>query len=670
MRDTDFDELLAVGCVAEACVERDGGVACVQRHECVAVTAGEVFGELDDTAADTRSLAMLGYCYLSHLDPSVGQRGKDETGNELLTGIGKVAVEGIAGDMIITPLGTEGFGGEDEIEGASENRIAQSNGLLILARAVPNKAAIEVNHTRKYKLLTLNVQSLRFNLYASIPTTPYFRSMTNETTLDPALLDRYEPVIGLEVHAQLLTSSKAFSRAAGEYGAAPNTNTDPVVLGHPGTLPVVNRRLVEYILRMGLATNCSIRRRSRFARKNYFYPDLPKGYQISQFEDPICYDGWLEIEEEDGSTMKIGITRIHMEEDAGKSIHDLDPSHTLVDLNRAGAPLIEIVSEPDIRSSAQAYQYLMQIKGIVTYLGVCSGNMEEGALRCDANVSVRRKGAPEFGVKTEVKNMNSFRNVERAIEHEIARQIEMVERGERVAQETRLWDASAKVTRSMRSKEFAHDYRYFPEPDLPAVVVTEEMIEGVRAELPELAIPRKRRFASQYGLPAYDAGVLTESRALGDYFEQAAAALSRKDPEAWKVTSNIMMTEVLRILTETHSAIEEFPIEPVRLAGLVDLFAGDVISSKNVKDIFAEMLTNPKSAEEISREMGFVQISDSGFLEDAIAEVLGRSADQIAAYRSGKQSIFGYFVGETMKLTKGKANPKMVTELLQAKLNE
>ncbi len=493
--------------------------------------------------------------------------------------------------------------------------------------------------------------------------------MVDTIDISPDVIAQYEPVIGLEVHAQLLTKTKAFSRAATEFGPIPNTNTDPVVLGHPGTLPVVNRRMVEYTIRMGLATNCSIRRKSTFARKNYFYPDLPKGYQISQFDEPICHDGWLEIEKKSGETKRIGITRIHMEEDTGKLIHDLDISNTLVDLNRAGTPLIEIVSEPDIRSAEEAYLYLMQILSIVTYLDICSGNMEEGALRCDANISVRKRGAEQFGVKTEVKNMNSFRNVEKAIEYEILRQIALVESGGTVAQETRAWDAAGKLTRSMRSKEYAHDYRYFPDPDLVPVVVTDQMLEEVRSGLPELAVDRKRRFVREYGLPSYDASILTETRALGDYFETTVAALGRKEADRCKVVSNIMMTEVLRVLTEQRMEIARFPIEPARIAELAELFASDTISSKNVKDIFAEMVTSPKTPTEISREKGFVQISDSSFLEDAIAQVLTLNAAQVDAYRGGKVNLFGFFVGETMKLTKGKANPKLVTQILKEKLD-
>lgn len=494
--------------------------------------------------------------------------------------------------------------------------------------------------------------------------------MSDTFAIDPGVLESYEPVIGLEVHAQLLTDAKAFSRAASLFGPTPNTNTDPVVLGHPGTLPTVNSRLVEYIVMMGLATNCQIRPRSRFARKNYFYPDLPKGYQISQYDDPICHDGWLEIDMGDEGTKRIGITRIHMEEDTGKMIHDLDITNTLVDLNRAGAALIEIVSEPDIRSAREAYLYLMQIKSIVTYLGICSGNMEEGALRCDANISVRKRGVEQFGVKTEVKNMNSFRNVERAIEHEILRQIALLESGGRVEQETRGWDAASRATRAMRSKESAHDYRYFPEPDLPPVIVTGEMLDTLRGALPELAVTRKRRFIEGYSLPAYDAAVLTESRGLGNYFEETVGALAQKDAERYKLVSNVIMTEVLRILTEEKVEIEDFAIEPRRLAGLVELFAADAISSKNVKDIFAEMLRSEKSAEEISRDKGYVQISDTSFLEDAVTQVLSSNEPQVTAYRGGKVNLFGFFVGETMKLTKGKANPKMVTEILKQRLEQ
>ena len=479
--------------------------------------------------------------------------------------------------------------------------------------------------------------------------------------------ERYEAVIGLEVHAQLQTESKAFSRAATESGPAPNTNTDPVVLAHPGTLPVVNEGLIEMSVRMGLATGCSIREVSTFSRKNYFYPDLPKGYQISQYEDPICYDGRIEIDV-DGEVRTIGITRIHMEEDSGKSIHDLDPNASLVDLNRAGTPLIEIVSEPDIRTPAEAHAYLTQIRSIVRWLGICSGNMEDGALRCDANISVRLWGAPEFGTKTEVKNLNSFRGVEKAIEYEIERQIELIESGGTVVQETRSWDAGTRRTRVMRSKEEAHDYRYFPEPDLPPVILTPERIDELRATLPELAIPRRRRFVEQYAIPEYDAAVLTESREIADYFEHAVAALPEDVEGAAKVVSNLIMTEVLRELSERNRTIDAFSIEPRRLAGLAAMFAADSISSKNVKDIFSAMLESDASPEEISREKGFVQVSDTSFIEDVVASIIEENAEAVARYREGKESLLGFFVGQTMKRTAGKANPKMVNEILRRRL--
>lgn len=479
---------------------------------------------------------------------------------------------------------------------------------------------------------------------------------------------KYEAVIGLEVHAQLTTSSKAFSRAATESGPAPNTNTDPVVLAHPGTLPVVNRGLIEMSVRMGLATGCSIRPFSTFSRKNYFYPDLPKGYQISQYEDPICYDGGIEIDV-DGEIRRIGITRIHMEEDSGKSIHDLDPNASLVDLNRAGTPLIEIVSEPDMRTAAEAYAYLTQIRSIVRWLGICSGNMEDGALRCDANISVRLHGAPEFGTKTEVKNLNSFRGVEKAIEYEIERQIALIEEGGRVVQQTRSWDAGTRTTRLMRSKEEAHDYRYFPEPDLPPVILEESWIEDLRATLPELAIPRRRRFVEEYGIPEYDAGVLTESRELADYFEETVGHLSSGREGGAKGVSNLIMTEVLREIGERNGSIETFPISAKRLAELVGMFLDETISSKNVKDIFAAMLESDASAEEISREKGFVQVSDTGFIEEVVDAVLQENQDAVAKYRDGKESLLGFFVGQTMKRTRGKANPKMVNEVLRARLS-
>ncbi len=488
-----------------------------------------------------------------------------------------------------------------------------------------------------------------------------------------SLIEKYEVIIGLEVHAQLLTRSKAFSPEPNEFGAPPNTRVDVISLAHPGTLPVLNEKVVEYTIRMGLATHCTIARRSVFARKNYFYPDLPKGYQISQYETPICYDGYIEIDlegEGDGQAQRkrIGITRIHMEEDAGKSIHDQDPYHTLIDLNRCGVPLIEIVSEPDIRSPREAYLYLTRIRQIVRYLGICSGNMEEGSLRCDANVSVRPRGQKTFGTKTEVKNMNSFRNVERALEYEIRRQIALLERGEKVVQETRLWDAVRMETRPMRSKEEAHDYRYFPDPDLVPVVVTDEMLERIRASLPELPEVRRERFIRELGLPAYDAHILTEERGIADYFEQTLEALLQLGDldrrEAAKAVSNFVMTKVLQVLNEQAISIDAFPIEPERLAALIYLRLQDNISSTGAQQLFEIMLTNPRDPEVLAREHNLLQVSDVGALQPVVEEVLDDHPKQLETYLKGKTGLLGFFIGQVMRRFPGSPDPKLVRELI------
>ena len=479
--------------------------------------------------------------------------------------------------------------------------------------------------------------------------------------------NKYQPVIGLEVHAQLLTKSKAFCSCSTEFGNDPNSNVCPVCLGLPGVLPVLNARVVEFVIRMGLATYCTIADRSVFARKNYFYPDLPKGYHISQYDKPICTGGYVEIEAEPGVKKRIGITRIHMEEDAGKSIHDLDVD-TLVDVNRCGVPLIEIVSEPDIRSPREAYQYLTMIKQIVTYLGICDGNMEEGSLRCDANISVMVKGAEQFGTKTELKNMNSFRFVEKALEYEINRQIELLERGERVVQETLLWDANEGVAVAMRSKEEAHDYRYFPEPDLVPVLVDEQYIASVRERLPEFPSARRDRYVREFALPKYDADILTEQRELADYFENVVAGLKTKKSGTYKMASNWTMTEVLRVLNDKHIGVAEFAVGPDRLAGMINLIVDGTISGKIAKDVFAEMLTESGSPKAIIEKKGLVQVSDTGAIEKIVDDVLARNAEQVEKYRSGKQQLFGFFVGETMKLMKGKANPNVVNEILRKKL--
>lgn len=474
---------------------------------------------------------------------------------------------------------------------------------------------------------------------------------------------KYEAVIGLEVHAQLLTKSKAFAAVSSEYGGAPNRQVTPLCLGHPGTLPVLNENLVRYTIKMGLATGCKISEKSIFARKNYFYPDLPKGYQISQYDTPICYEGSIEIELED-YVKEIGITRIHMEEDAGKSIHDQDPYHTLVDLNRAGTPLIEIVSEPDLRTPREAYEYLKKIRQIVQYLDVCDGNMEEGSLRCDANVSIRPRGQKELGTRTELKNMNSFRNVERAITFEIERQIELVENGGKVIQQTLLWDPNKLETRQMRSKEEAHDYRYFPEPDLPPIIVNESLLEDIQSELPELPDKRLLRFVEQSGLSRDEAAILTDNRYLADYFEEAIGFLNEP-----KAISNVILTEVLRVLNEKSIQINEFTITPKQLSGLIQLKLEDKINSSAMQTIFNELLESDKEPIELAAVMNLIQVSDSGFLEPIIDEVMESNPDEVKRYREGKKALISFFIGQVMKQSKGKANPKLVREMVAVKLD-
>jgi aspartyl-tRNA(Asn)/glutamyl-tRNA(Gln) amidotransferase subunit B len=478
----------------------------------------------------------------------------------------------------------------------------------------------------------------------------------------------YEAIIGLEVHAQLKTSSKAFCACSTTYGAMPNVNVCPVCLGHPGTLPVLNRNLVEWIVKMGLATNCSIRERSSFSRKNYFYSDLPKGYQISQYADPICYGGSIEIETDNGSK-SVGITRIHMEEDSGKSIHDLDID-TLVDLNRAGVPLIEIVSEPDIRSPREAYLYLQQIRQILVYLDICDGNLEEGSLRCDANISIRPVGHPTFGTKTEVKNLNSFRNVEKAIQYEIARQIESVERGIEVQQVTMMWDAARQETRVMRTKEQAHDYRYFPEPDLVHVVVDDSWKNRLHSELPELGLAKRRRFTMQFGLPAYDASILTDDAEVAAWFEVACSHLQTQTLEAYKSVSNWIMTDVMRIMGQNKVSITDTGLLPEQIASLVDVVLEGTISSKSAKEVFAAMLASAKSAREIVQELGLQQVSDEALLRQLVDEVLRDNPDNLEKYRNGKSNLFGFFVGQVIKKSGGSANPALVTSIMKEVLEQ
>ena len=474
----------------------------------------------------------------------------------------------------------------------------------------------------------------------------------------------YEAVIGLEIHAQLRTQTKIFCGCRTEFGAPPNSQVCPVCLGLPGVLPVLNRIAVDYAIKAALALGCQVQPGSIFARKNYFYPDLPKGYQISQYERPLALGGGLDITV-NGVRKHVRLTRIHMEEDAGKSLHEGFPDsdrRTYIDYNRSGVPLIEIVSEPDMRSAAEAAEFFSRLRAILVWIGVTDGNMEEGSLRCDANVSVRPDGQTTLGTKAEVKNVNSFRYLEKALEYEIERQIEIVETGGRVAQETRLWDSSTGRTFSMRSKEEAHDYRYFPEPDLPPLVIDEARIARVRATMPELPEARSQRFVSQYAIPAYDAGVLTQSSALADYFEATAAAVNPK------AASNWIMGEVLRTMKERGQEIDGVPLRPPALAGLITLIEKGTISNSVGKDVFAKMYDSGRSAHEIVDAEGLAQIGDEGALTAVIEEVIRVNADAVAQYRGGKQQTFGFLVGQVMKGSKGKANPKLASDLLKRAL--
>lgn len=472
----------------------------------------------------------------------------------------------------------------------------------------------------------------------------------------------YEAVIGLEVHAQLLTESKIFCGCSTKFGAPPNTHTCPVCLGMPGQLPVLNQKVVEYAVRAGLATGCAIAERSVWARKNYFYPDLPKGYQISQYELPIAEHGALEVQT-DGRTARIGITRIHMEEDAGKLVHDPALPKSYVDFNRTGTPLIEIVSEPDIRSPEEAAQYLKTLRDILVYLEICDGNMEEGSFRCDANVSLRPAGEQTLGTRTELKNMNSFRNVARALDYEIRRQRIVLEQGEEVVQETRLWDDGAAKSISMRGKEEAHDYRYFPDPDLPPLVIDPAWVERIRDELPELPRAKRERFQREYGLSEQDAGVLAASRATADYFEAAA---SQGAPA--KAAANWVMGELTGKLNAAGLAVADSPVDAPALAELLKLIDSGELSGKMGKEVFAEMFSAGKSAAQVVEEKGLKQVSDSGELEAVLQKIFDAHPEETAAFRGGKKKLMGFFVGQVMKETRGQANPKLVNELVQKML--
>jgi aspartyl-tRNA(Asn)/glutamyl-tRNA(Gln) amidotransferase subunit B len=473
----------------------------------------------------------------------------------------------------------------------------------------------------------------------------------------------WESVIGLEIHTQLSTKSKIFSGAATAYGAEPNTQACAVDLGLPGVLPVLNKEAVRMAAMFGLATNSTVSRHSVFARKNYFYPDLPKGYQISQYDLPIVHHGKIEIELEDGTRKTIGITRAHLEEDAGKSLHEDFHGMTGIDLNRAGTPLLEIVSEPELRSAKEAVAYMKKIHQLVTHLGICDGNMQEGSFRCDANVSVRKKGDTKFGTRAEIKNINSFRFVERAINFEIERQIDVIEGGGKIVQETRLYDADRDETRSMRSKEDANDYRYFPDPDLLPVELSDSYIESVRASLPELPDARRARFVEHYKLSEYDAGILTASRDLAEYFEAVA-----KSADA-KLAANWLIGDISARLNKDNKTIGTAPVSPAMLAGLLTRISDNTISGKIAKEVFDAMWNGEGDADKIIESRGLKQISDSGALEKIIDDIIAGNPDQVAQYRSGKDKLFGFFVGQAMKASKGQANPAQLNDLLKKKLS-
>jgi aspartyl-tRNA(Asn)/glutamyl-tRNA(Gln) amidotransferase subunit B len=474
----------------------------------------------------------------------------------------------------------------------------------------------------------------------------------------------WETVIGLEIHAQLAARSKIFSGSSTAYGAPPNTQANLVDLGYPGVLPVLNGEAVRMAIRFGLATRAKIAPRSVFARKNYFYPDLPKGYQISQYERPVVQHGQLEIVLEDGTHKTIGITRAHLEEDAGKSLHEDFQGLSGIDLNRAGTPLLEIVSEPDMRSAKEAVAYMKKVHTLVRYLGICDGNMQEGSFRCDANVSVRPRGSDKFGTRAEIKNLNSFRFVERAINFEVERQIELLEGGGKVVQETRLYDPDRGETRSMRSKEEANDYRYFPDPDLLPLVIEESEIASVRATMPELPDEKAARFVAEHGLSAYDAGVLTASRELADYYETVVARLGGEP----KLAANWVMGELSGALNKDNLEITQSRISSEALAGLLTRIHDGTISGKIAKEVFEAMWLEGKAADEIIEARGLRQITDTSAIERAIDDVMARNPQQLAEYRSGKDKLFGFFVGQVMKATQGKANPAQLNELLKRKL--
>ncbi len=475
---------------------------------------------------------------------------------------------------------------------------------------------------------------------------------------------KYEAVIGLEVHAQLQTNTKIFCGCETAFGEEANTRTCQVCIGMPGVLPVLNRTAVEHTIKTGLAMHCTIAPYSRFARKNYFYPDLPKGYQISQYELPLCQNGYVEIVV-NGAVKRIGLTRIHLEEDAGKNLHMAEGGASLVDLNRAGTPLMEIVSEPDIRSAEEASDYLKKLRSILRSIEVSDADMEKGNFRCDANVSLRPSGSSGFGTRAEIKNVNSFKFVQKAIEYEIKRQAQILDDGGRVFQETRLFDSTKGITFSMRSKEEAHDYRYFPEPDLVPLTIAADTIESIRVGIPELPDAKRERFVREYGLPEYDADMLTQTKALASYYEEATRLSGQP-----KQVSNWMMGELMRLLNAEGKEIEQCPIAPRQLAGMIKLIEAGTISTKIAKTVFEEMYKTGKDADAVVQEQGLVQVSDTGAIEKLIDEVIKANPAQAADYKAGKEKLFGFFVGQVMKASKGKANPDLVNHLLKKKLSD
>jgi aspartyl-tRNA(Asn)/glutamyl-tRNA(Gln) amidotransferase subunit B len=482
--------------------------------------------------------------------------------------------------------------------------------------------------------------------------------------MNEEIRNKYEAVIGLEVHAQMLTKTKAYSNDINEYGAHPNTNVSVITLGHPGTLPVMNKKTVEFAIKLGLACGCEIARDQYFARKNYFYPDLPKGYQITQDKTPICTGGGITIRTEDGSEKVIKLTRIHMEEDAGKSIHDVDVYDTLVDLNRAGTPLLEIVSEPDIRSSQEAYNYLTEVRKLVRYLDICDGNMEEGSLRCDANISVRLIGAEKFGTKVEVKNMNSIRNVQRAIEFEINRQIEAIENGDSLTQETRAFDALKGITISMRTKEAANDYRYFPEPDLQPLFVAQNQIDLIHSEMPALPRDLFLKYTNDYGLSEYDAYNLTDNKGIALYYEELIQLTKN-----YKAAANWMMGDVKSYLNEFGVEIEEFPLKPTIIASLIQLIdEGKVSTSIASQRIFPEMLNSNETPLQIAERLNLIQDSNEDTLKGFILKVFEENQNEVERYRAGEKQLTGFFMGKLMKVSQGKADPKIANSLLRQML--